>query len=115
MQAAWKPQSLRENQRDVLQVALAPSPVAFEKFDQGRRRGLVTAADVGRQPEVPAGASQQRRFDKIVAHDFAAKRRRARQDWKATMVHERPEADNGIVAPVIPVWSLQPGEPGRID
>ena len=71
----------------VLQVALAPAPVAGGEIDQRGRALLVAAAELGQHVDGPAGAPHQRRLDEIVAEDVPAERRLAgqvgRPQWSA--------------------------------
>ena len=87
-----------------------PAPVALEKIQKGGRRLLERAAQVGRHPDLPAGAAQKRGLDKIMAHDLAAERRLARQARQAAMLHEGAHPDDGVMAPIIAVRPLQQGQ-----
>ena len=60
----------------MLEIALAPAPVAVHEVAERRRELLVTAAELGRQPHAPSGPAQEGGLDEIVAQDLAAERRR---------------------------------------
>ncbi len=71
-EARWKP--AREHHPHMLQVALAPAPVARADVDQ-RGGALLEAAAEHRQHGHPiAGAPDQRRLDEVVAEDVPAER-----------------------------------------
>src|SRR3546814_10745412 len=113
VQPAERAQAARRQHADVLQVALAPAAVALGVVDQGRRRLLEAAAEIVRQPDLPAGAPQQRRLDEVVAEDLAAEGLSARQHRQPAVLDEGLHADDRVVAPVVGI-ALQPvGEAGR--
>ena len=87
----------------VLQIALAPAPVARRQVDQRGRALLERAAQRRQHVDRLAGAAHQRRLDEIVAEDVAAEGRPARQVRQAAMVGEGAGADDRVVAPVIAV------------
>ena len=61
----------------------------------------------------PAAAPHQRRLDEVVAQDVPAERLAARQLRQARMLGEGARADDGVVAPVIAVGAVPPGEAVR--
>ena len=99
-------ESFGEEQAEMLQIALTPTPIALHFFQQRRRHLLVTAAQVVRQPERPTGAAHQRRFHEVVAEDLAAERRLAGQLGQSTLFHEGRDAEDRVVTPVLPVAEL---------
>ena len=102
-----------EQQPEVLEVALAPTAVALHLLEQGRRHPLEAAAEIVGEPERPAGAAHQRRLDEVVAQNLAAERRLAGKAWQRAMRHERRDADDRVVAPVLAVAELPVVEAGR--
>src|SRR5581483_6785779 len=94
------------DQAQMLQIPLAPAPVALELVENIRRRFFVAARQVGGEPDLETGAPHQRCLDKIVAQDFAAERRLAGKARQAAMAHERRDAQNRVVAPVITLAQL---------
>ena len=108
-------QALGEQQAQVLQVALAPAAVALHGVQQGRRQLLVAARQVVRQPDGPAAAAQQGRFDEVVTEDVATERRAARQARQAAVLAEGLDADDGVVAPERPVAQLPEMQAGGED
>ena len=87
----------------VLEIALAPSPVASREIDERGRALFVRAAEVGQHVNGKARAPHQARLDEIVAEDVAAERRLARQVRQSAMVGERARTDDRVVAPVVAV------------
>ena len=61
----------------VLEIALAPSPVAGRKIDERGRALFVGAAEVGQHVDRVAGAKHEPGLDEIVAEDVSAERRSA--------------------------------------
>jgi hypothetical protein len=56
----------------VLEVSLAPPTIADEVIDEGRGCFLVGPFDVPSEPDLPALANHQSRFDEIVTKDPTA-------------------------------------------
>ena len=94
---------------DVLQVALAPAPVARGEIDQRRRAFLVAAGEIRQHVDRPARPAHEGRLDEVVAEDVPAEGRAAGQVRQAAMGREGARADDGVVAPVVAV----PAGPGR--
>ena len=103
-------QALGADDPRVLQIALAPAPVAGREVDQRGRALLVGALEVGQHVDRPAGAPHQRRLDEIVAEDMAAEGRLALQVRQAAMGGEGLGADDRVVAPVIAVAAHPDGK-----
>src|SRR5580658_4775608 len=89
----------------VLEIALAPSPVAGGEIDERGRALFVRAAEVGQHVDGKARAPHQRGLDEVVAEYMAPERRLARQVRQTAMIGERARADDRVVAPVIAVVS----------
>ena len=115
MLAGGEDEASARQHADVLQIALAPAPVARGQIDQRRRALLERAAERGQHVDGVAGPAHQRRFDEVVAEDMAAERRTSRQIRQAAMVGEGARADDRVVAPVIAVAPAPGGEAGRDD
>ncbi len=98
----------------VLEIALAPSPVARGEIDQRGRALLVGAAEGRQHVDRVSRAPDQRRLDEVVAEDVAAERRPAREIRQAAMIGEGAGADDGVVAPVVAV-APHPGGQSRGD
>src|SRR5512145_479694 len=92
--------AVREKQTQMLQIALTPTPVPRELVQQGRWHLFVAASQVMYHPNLPTGASHQRRLDKIMAQDLAPERRFSGQSSKPAMFDKRRDADDRIVAPI---------------
>ena len=75
MQTAHGRDAGREDDAEVLQVALRPAPVARDDVGQRRRLALVGAFDRRHHVHAPVGAGEQHRLDEVVALDVAAERR----------------------------------------
>ena len=104
----------RGQQPGVLQVALAPAPVALGAVDQRRRPLLVAALDVVGEPHRPAGLAHERGLDEVVARGSG--RRRARcpgRSGQRAVLHERLHADDGVVPPVVALVLLPVVEAGE--
>ena len=101
------------DQAQVLQVALAPAAVALQLVEQVRRLLLVAAVEVGRQPHLLARAAHQRGFDEIVRQDLAGQAAAAGHRRQRAMAHERLDAQDRVVAPVVRFAELPVGQPER--
>ena len=106
-------QPARRQHRRVLQIALAPAPVAHRDVGEAARRLLVAAGQSGEHVHRPAGAAQQGGFDEIVAQDVAAERAASAQVRQPGGGGESGGADDRIVAPVIAVGAVPPRDPVR--
>src|SRR6202034_3968821 len=95
----------------MLEIALAPSPVAGRKIDERRRALLVGAAKVRQHVDGVPGAKHESRLDEIVAENVAAERRSARQVRQSAMVGESARADDRVMAPVVAVMSHPCAQP----
>ena len=98
----------------VLEIALAPSPVAGRKIDERRRALFVGAAEVGQHVDRVSGAQHEPRLDEIVAENVAAKRWSARQVRQSAMISERARADDRVMSPVVSIMP-HPGAQARGD
>ena len=108
-------ETVGEDQAQVLEVPLAPAPVAFHLVDQRGRRLLVTAADPIGQPHLVACAADQGGLDEVVAQDIPAEGPPAREPWQLAPAHEGLDADDGVVPPVLSVAQLPEVLAGRED
>src|SRR5207302_3615319 len=109
--AARRPEAARREQPRVLHVALTPPAIALRRVDERRRAFLVSALDVAREPHSPPGFAHERGLDKIVRKDAPAERLAARQLRQRAVLDERLDADDGVVAPKIPLVLLPIVEP----
>src|SRR5262245_50223307 len=98
--------AVAEQQTQVLEIALTPSPVTLELVQKGRRRLLVAAVQIRRDPDFPPGTSHQRTFDEVMAQEFAAERWASRQTSEPAMPHEGLEPKDGVVTPVVALAEL---------
>ena len=112
MHAAHRMQPARNQHLDMLQIALAPAPVARRKINHRRRAFLIAAFQFRQQPRRPAAARNQRRLDKVVAQDKAAERPFAFEFRQPAAVDKRPRADNRVMPPVVAVARLPVCQPG---
>ena len=87
----------------VLEITLAPSPVARRKIDQRRRAFFVRPAERRQHVDRVSSAAHERRLDEIVAEDMAPERGPARKIRHAAMIGERAGADDRVMAPIIAV------------
>ena len=93
----------------MLEIALAPAPVAHREVDERGRALLIAAFEVGEHRDGPAAAPNERGFDEVVAQDVAAEWRLSGKARQARMAGEGREPDDGVVPPVIAVLAA----PGR--
>src|SRR5262249_60422429 len=98
--------AIAEQQAQVLEIALAPSPVTLELVQKGRGRLLIAAIEIRRDPDLPPGAPHQRTFDEVMAQDLAAERRASRPPSKTAVPHEGLEPKDGVVTPVVALAEL---------
>ncbi len=89
------------DQPRILQVALAPAAVALQFGQQVRRLLFPAAGQIGHQPHLPAGAAHQRGFDEVVREDLAGQPAAAGDGRQPAVRHERRDADDRVVAPVV--------------
>ena len=97
----------------MLEVALAPAPVAQHVVDQRRRRLLEGAPLVGQHAHRPAGTADERRLDEVVAEDEAGQRSLARQFGQPGASREGAGADDRVVAPIVAGVARPAREPAR--
>ena len=105
---ALKPRANKNPQ--VLEVALAPAPVALGVVDKGRRQFLEASREIRGEPQLVAGATEERGLDEVVTQDLAAERLAPRQAWQTAMPGEGRNADDGVVAPGVTVGHLPKGQ-----
>src|SRR5262245_57309729 len=98
--------AVAKQQPQVLKIALAPSPVALQLVQKRRRRLLVAAIKIPRDPDFPPGAPHQSALDEVMAQDFAAQRGAPRQSTEAAVPHEGLEPKDRIVTPVVALAEL---------
>ena len=101
-------------QRDVLDVALRPAPVADGMVDHGRRELLVAPLD-HHHVHGPAAAAEQRRLDHVVAHDMAAEGAAPLQLRKPAALREGAGAQDRIMAPEARLSTRPPEQARRRD
>ena len=100
----------RRQQRQMLQIALAPSPVARGEIQQARAGIPRSCRPAWRHVDGPAAAPHQRRFDEIVAEDMPAERLAAPQFGKPRILRKGADANDGVVSPVIAFGAVPPGD-----
>ena len=94
----------------MLEVALAPAAVAHGQVHQRGRALLIAAFQAGHHVDGPAAAAHQRGLDEVVAHDMAAEGFAAGEFGQAGLFGEGDGADQGVVAPVIALGTVPPGD-----
>ncbi len=97
----------------MLQITLAPAPVAYRQVDQRRRAFLVAAFQAGHHVHGPAATPDQRSLDEVVAQDMAAERLPSAQFRQAGLFGEGTGTDQRVVAPVIALRPVPPGNAVR--
>ncbi len=113
MQAADPVQAARRQHARMLQIALAPAPVAHREVGERGRALLVAAGKRGHHVDRPAAAPHQRRLDEIMAQDVAAERPASAQLRQPRLLGEGARADHRVVAPVIALRAVPPGDAVR--
>ena len=99
----------------MLQISLAPAPVALQLIDERRRHLFIASREIIRQPDSPAGPAHQSGFHKIMAQYGAAQGRLAGKLRQPAILHKRVDADDGIVPEVLGVPELPEMKTGRQD
>src|SRR5258706_15835664 len=85
----------------MLQIALAPAPIALQFVQDTWRRLFVTAGQTEGEPHFPTGSADQRGLDEIVTQNFSTQRRRAGQASQPTILYERRDPQNRVMSPII--------------
>src|SRR3954451_3982497 len=101
-------QSAGRKYREVLKVALAPSPVACREIQQRGGTFFETAAERRRHSDRPSPAPHQGCFNKIVAQNMTAERFSAPQLWQAGVLCKRAHPDDRIMSPVVTFRAVPP-------
>src|SRR4051794_16156731 len=94
----------------MLQVALAPSPVARREIQQRGRTFFEAAAKHWRHPYRPSCAPHQRGFDKIMAQNVPAERLAASQFGQPGVSRKGGYAYYRIVSPIVAFGGMPPGD-----
>ena len=95
----------------MLQIALAPAPVAQDVIYQGGWCLLKRSPQTRQKPHPPPGTAQQAGLDKIMAHDHLVTAPKARAQRRQPGAGGKGlDPHNGIVAPVV---ALKPGPAGQ--
>src|SRR4029434_8191913 len=95
-----------KEQPEVHQITAAPPLIPAQLVDEVRRHFFVAARQVVGNPDRPARASHQWYCDKIVRQDLAGKRAAAGKALQRAMAHERRDADDRVMAPVMRLAEL---------
>ena len=106
--AADRRQIWQRDKRPVLHVALAPAQVAAHEFQQRRRIVLPAEILPRKDADVIAGSAHQRRFDLVVTEDMPLRLAFPGERGQLAVLHERLEAQDGIVPPIGPAIALPP-------
>src|SRR4029453_18259843 len=108
MKSRYPMQPARREHRQMLKVALTPSPVARSEIQKQRRAFFEAAAQGRYHSDRPSCSSHQRRFDKIVAENVTAERLAARQGGQARVLRECAHANDGVMTPVVAFGAVPP-------
>src|SRR5260370_41848064 len=90
----------RRGHRQMLEVALAPSPVTRGETQKCWRAFFEGAAQAWHHSDRPSCSPHQRRFDEIVAENVSAERLAARQLGEALLLRKVAHPNDGVVAPI---------------
>src|SRR5579863_8356338 len=113
MKPAGPAQPARRQHRNMLQIALAPSPIAYRKVSQSRSHFLIAAGQTRHHVYRPAAAPHQRRLDEIMAHDWPTKRLAPTQFRQPAALRESARADHRVMAPVVTLSAMPPSDAVR--
>src|SRR5439155_13099566 len=111
MKPRYPVKAAREQQRQMLQVALAPAPVAGGKIRKRGRRFLVAASKRRRHVDGPTSAPHQRRLDEVVAQYMPAERLASPEFGQPRILRKGADANDRIVSPVIAFGAVPPCDP----
>ena len=103
-------QAARPDDFDMLQIALTPAAIAQRVIDHRRGCFFKAAVIIGQQVDAPAGAAHQRRLDEIMTQHQTAEGWPTGQMGQAGMPGKRAQANDGVVAPVVAVAEIPPGQ-----
>ena len=101
MEAIGKIDARREQKPEVLQIAQAPPAVTPQAVVQVGRTFLVAALLGVGEPHIESCLAHERGLDRVVAEDMPPPRVGFRQFRQIAVLHERAQADDGVVTPVV--------------
>src|SRR5262249_46417601 len=96
----------------MLQVALRPAPVARGVVEDVRWHLLPAAAQVRELSHLVSRAAHESGLDEVVTEDIATERRPAGEPRQRAVLREGPQANDGVVTPVVTLSHLPVREPG---
>src|SRR6187401_2037948 len=103
----------REKQCQMLQIALAPAPIASGKVRKGGRSFLIATTHCGRHVDRPAAAAHEGGLDEVMAQYVATEWLASAEFGQACMFGKGADPNNGIMPPVVTFGALPPCDPRR--
>src|SRR6476469_143767 len=91
----------RREHREMLEIALAPPPVAGCEIQQRWRAFLKAAAKCRHHSNGPTRPPHQRRFDEVMAEDVPSEWLAAMKFRQAGILRKSAHANDRIVAPIV--------------
>src|SRR4029077_12568781 len=95
----------------VLEIPLCPAAIPRSIVDDIRRHFLPAALELGELPHLEPGAAHEGGLDEVVAEDVTAERRLAGEARERAVLRKGTQAHDRVMAPVVAVPRLPPGEP----
>src|SRR6202022_3932727 len=108
MKPRYPMQPARREYRQMLKVALTPSPVARSEIQQRWRAFFEAAAQSRYHSDGPSRSPHQRRFHEVVAENMAAKRFAALQVREARVLRKCAHANDRVVPPIVAFGAMPP-------
>src|ERR1700722_9877005 len=108
MKPRYPMQSTCRQHCEMLQIALAPAPIAGGEIQQRWRAFLKAATQRGHHPDRPSGSTHKCRFHKIVAENVAAERLATFQIGQTGIPSKCANANDCVMAPIIALGSMPP-------
>src|SRR3569833_1931641 len=98
--------------REVLEIALTPAPVARREVKQRWRHLFIASPKRRQHVDAPPCTPHQCGLDEIVAKDVASERLASPKLRQCRCLRERLYPDDGVVAPIVALGAVPPGDAG---
>src|SRR5690554_481022 len=95
----------------MLEISLGPALIPRKFIIQGGRRFLITVRQRWLKPDFVTGAAQERRFYKIMTHDWPAPDSKPGEFAQPAVSHKRCRSDNRVMPPEYRISKLDRGKP----
>src|SRR5690554_1502054 len=101
----------RQHQGGMLEISLGPALIPRKFIIQDGRRFLITVRQRWLKPDFVTGAAQERRFYKIMTHDWPAPDSKPGEFAQPAVSHKRCRSDNRVMPPEYRISKLDRGKP----